>query len=178
VANYRGRSGGRLLGLGVAASLAAGVLAAGCSADGTASVVPVKAKTAVSALIVGDDFSGDNDYAKVTPINVATQVTGKPYTLGATLGGSLSFSGQAMAVARTSHGLTAYVIVNGGVVPVNLTSHMVGPAIWLGTNQMTTIAASPDGKTLYAGSLQMVKPVGTATSTPGATIPYGAKTFS
>lgn len=88
----------------------------------------------------------------VTQINGATQAVVRSYAVQPSNGDSGDGEDQGVAFAMTSHGLTAYVVVNGGVVPINVATHTVGQLISTGTSQINAIAASPDGATVYVAS--------------------------
>ena len=55
------------------------------------------------------------------------------------------------------------------LVPINTVTNTPGKPIRVGSG--ATIAITPDGKTLYAGTMNKVVPVSTATNTPGKPIP-------
>jgi DNA-binding beta-propeller fold protein YncE len=91
-------------------------------------------------------------YRSVTQINGVTQTVERSYAVQPSDGDSGDGVDQGVAFAMTSHGLTAYVIVNGGVVPIDLATHTVGQLISIGMSPINAIAASPDGATVYVAS--------------------------
>jgi DNA-binding beta-propeller fold protein YncE len=88
----------------------------------------------------------------VTQINGVTQTVVRSYAVQPSDGSSGDGVNQGVAFAMTSRGLTAYVVVDGGVVPIDLATHTVGELISIGTSQINAIAASPDGVTVYVAS--------------------------
>ncbi len=159
--------------------LVTGLLASGCSTGGTAAPVASRARAATATVLVLGDQT-------VTQVNAVTRATGKPYHVQPLIHGSPGGGRQIVAFAQTPRGLTAYVIANGGVVPINLTTRSVGQVISLGT-QGNVIAASPDGTTVYVttgstGADGTVIPIDTRVNGVGQPIPVGedpqAITFS
>jgi hypothetical protein len=74
----------------------------------------------------------------------------------------------ALVAAGIAHGLTAYVVVNGGVVPIDLATHTVGELIPIGTSPINAVAASPDGATVYVASGEHAEDARPLTSVPPA----------
>jgi DNA-binding beta-propeller fold protein YncE len=56
----------------------------------------------------------------------------------------------------------------GAVVPISTATNTAGKPIRIGTD--VTIAMTPDGKTLYAATVNKLVPISTATNTPGRPI--------
>ncbi len=84
----------------------------------------------------------------MTPIDTATSTVIK----------TIPVSLNAVAVAVTPDGKTAYVTLNsaspggrGSVVPVSTSTYQVGKPIKVASNLPATMAVTPDGKTLYPG---------------------------
>ena len=100
----------------------------------------------------------------VIPINLATNTPGKPIRIGAGV--------PAEQMVFTPGGKSAYVAngegPTGRVVPINTATGTPGKAILIGVG--TTIAITPDGKTVYAAALNKVVPISTATNRPGKPI--------
>jgi YVTN family beta-propeller protein len=120
----------------------------------------------------------------ITVINAATNTVRKPLSiLNDSSADELKGSSQ-VAVAQTPRGITAYVIgetrtassVVSYVVPVDVASDTAGSPIHVSGGGVAVIAASPDGKTVYAvisngyGQPGAVMPIDTATNTPGTLI--------
>jgi len=145
-----------MIAVGAALALAlvvAGIAVASRSAGGSGSTATPKSASAVpgtpsdsaaTVLVLGS--------RSVTQINGVTQTVVRSYAVQPSDGSSGDGEDQGVAFAMTSHGLTAYVVVNGGVVPIDLATHTVGELISIGTSQINAIAASPDGMTVYVAS--------------------------
>jgi len=142
--------GGRPFWAGALAVIGAGVLVTGCSAVGSAA--PTTAKSAsrpwavstATVLVLGLRF--------VTQINAATQTADRHDAVQRSEVDSGNGLEQGVAFAKTPRGLTAYVVVSGGVMPIDLDNHTIGKFISIGTTQINAIAASPDGATVYVAS--------------------------
>jgi DNA-binding beta-propeller fold protein YncE len=124
----------------IAAAAVAALLAAGCGGASQRT----SAASAATVLVLG--------FQSVTQINAVTQASDRPYAVQPSEGDSGNGLEQGVAFAKTPRGLTAYVVVNGGVVPIDLDTHTVGKLISIGTTQINAIAASPDGATVYVAS--------------------------
>lgn len=109
----------------------------------------------------------------VTPIDTAANTVIK----------TIPVSANAIAVALTPDGKTAYVALNarcpgcrGSVIPVSTSTYRVGAAIKVASILPATMAITPNGKTLYVGDWDSgtVTPIRTATNTAGKPIKTGA----
>jgi DNA-binding beta-propeller fold protein YncE len=170
-------AGGAVLAL---ALVAGGVVLATRSTGGSrstgssrsASSAPVTPSNAgATVLVVGS--------RSVIQINGATGTVRKSYAVHPTNSSSNGLN-QGAALAMTAHGLTAYVIVDGGVVPVNLATHRVGDPIAMDSGSINAIAASPDGKTVYVasgeqseGAVGTITPINTRVNQAGQPITVG-----
>jgi len=83
---------------------------------------------------------GETTGIAVTPIDTATNEAGPTITL--------STASQPEDIAIDPNGKTAYVSFVGGVVPINIAANAAGEPIGI-PGDCTTMAFTPDGKTLY-----------------------------
>lgn len=166
----------------LAIAVGACTLAAGCS-SGSAENIPKEGGTQTSqvpqtttVLLLSAE--------EVALLNSSTHAIVKTFRYNGpgTLGGAGTQGDWLVAFARTSRGLTAYVLEYGEVLPVYLANDTIGQPIQISdgpTFEATFIAASPDGKTVYAASGSSpaqrgeVTPIDTATNRAGRPIPVG-----
>src|ERR1022692_1515579 len=78
-------------------------------------------------------------------------------------------AGAPAVAARPAHPVTAYV-EGSSVIPINTVTNKAGKAIEVGGEYNFAIAITPNGKTIYAGSLGHVTPIRTATNKAGKPI--------
>ena len=109
------------------------------------------------------------------PLAAAAAVTAV-VVVTATVPGIIRGSGSAGHVPAASTVYTVYVEIFGppaardGLVPISTATSKPGKPIRI--RDMSGVAITPDGKTIYAGTGDTVIPISTATNTPGRPIPF------
>jgi DNA-binding beta-propeller fold protein YncE len=76
------------------------------------------------------------------------------------------------AATRAASAPTAYVVVRGGIVPVNTATHHAEPMIRLKGQASFMLVAAPDGQTIYGADAGGVTPDSTVTRTAGPRITF------
>jgi DNA-binding beta-propeller fold protein YncE len=136
-------------------------------------------KTGYVANALIGNFSVNDIFGYVTPLDLATNTLGTPIPFPP--------GTAATAIAITPDGKTAYVAdaayfvgTLGAIVPIDLASNTPGALIPLPPNtRPVAIVTSHDGKTAYVaancgGCVNVVVPIDLATNSPGTPIPFGA----
>lgn len=126
--------------------------------------VPVTANAAGSSVTAYVTTSGSNT---VTPIDLATNMSGNPVPVGDSPDG----------IAITPNGTTAYVanISSNTVTPIHLVTNTAGSPIPVG-REPSAVTITPDGSTAYVTNSggDTVTPIAVTTDTPGNPIPVGS----